>query len=267
MEMYYRKIGTGNPLIIIHGLYGSSDNWFTIGKVLSRDFEVYLIDLRNHGNSPHTERHTYALMKLDLLEFFDRYDIEKAILVGHSMGGKVAMSFAAEFPERVTSLVIIDIGAKSYHSLTGFSSQANDHMNILMGMQNVDFNSAKTRDDVDKQLAGFIKSSRVRNFLMKNIRRNRDHTFSWKINVPVLIKELPAILEGLDTGITDITGFPVLFIRGANSDYLPDEDFPGIRKIFPSAEFITIPDAGHWLHAEQPELLIKALRGFLSREA
>jgi esterase len=263
MELFFRKLGAGPPLVIIHGLYGSSDNWLTIGKELSGDFEVYLADLRNHGNSPHTERHTYALMKLDMLEFLDRHDIEKAILIGHSMGGKVAMFFAAEFPERVTSLVVIDIGPKSYHTLTDFSSQANDHMNILIGMQSIDFSKVKTREDVDIQLAGFVKSSRVRNFLLKNIRRERDNTFSWKINVPVLIKELPSVLEGLDPKIAGITGFPVLFIRGGNSDYLQDGDLPEIRKFFPSAEFVTIPGAGHWLHAEQPELLVKTLREFL----
>ena len=263
MEMFFRKLGSGTPLIIIHGLYGSSDNWLTIGKELARDFEVYLVDLRNHGNSPHTDRHTYALMKLDMLEFLDRHDIEKAILIGHSMGGKVAMVFAAEFPERVTSLVVIDIGPKSYHSLKDFSSQANDHMNILMGMQSIDFSRVKTREDVDVQLAGFVKSSRIRDFLLKNIKRDRDNTFSWKINVPVLIKELPSVLEGLDPKITDVTGFPVLFVRGGNSDYLLDEDLPEIKKFFSSAEFITIPGAGHWLHAEQPEFLVKALRNFL----
>jgi pimeloyl-ACP methyl ester carboxylesterase len=266
MEMFFRKLGSGPPLIIIHGLYGSSDNWLTIGKELARDFEVYLVDLRNHGNSPHTDRHTYSLMKLDLLEFLDRHDIEKAILIGHSMGGKVAMVFAAEFPERIKSLVVIDIGPKSYHSLKDYSSQANDHMNILIGMQSIDFSKVKTREDVDIQLSSFIKSSEVRNFLLKNIRRERDNIFSWKINVPVLIKELPSVLEGLDPKITGITGFPVLFVRGGNSDYLLDEDFPEIKNFFPSAEFVTIPDAGHWLHAEQPELLLKALRNFLGEE-
>ena len=263
MEMFFRKLGSGSPLIIIHGLYGSSDNWLTIGKELARDFEVYLVDLRNHGNSPHTDRHSYALMKLDLLEFLDRHDIEKAVLIGHSMGGKVAMVFALEFPERITSLVVIDIGPKSYHSLKDYSSQANDHMNILIGMQSIDFSKVKTREDVDIQLSSFVKSSKVRNFLLKNIRRERDNIFSWKINVPVLIKELPSVLEGLDPKIAGITGFPVLFVKGGNSDYLLDEDFPEIKNFFPTAEFITIPDAGHWLHAEQPELLLKALWNFL----
>ncbi len=266
MEMSYRKLGVGSPLIILHGLYGSSDNWLTIGKGLSADFEVYLVDLRNHGNSPHSDRHTYALMKLDLLEFLDRHDIEKTVIIGHSMGGKVSMAFAAEFPERVRSLVVIDIGPKSYHSLTGYSSQVIEHMNILNGMQSVDFSTVKTREDIEAQLEVYVKSPRIRSFLMKNIRRSRDNTFYWKINVPVLIRELPAILEGLDPKIQGITGFPVLFVRGENSVYIQDEDIPDIQKIFPAAEFVTIPNAGHWLHAEQPELLLKELREFLTRK-
>jgi esterase len=279
MELFYRKLSpdsksTGvtshsktadTPIIILHGLYGSSDNWLTIGKDLSSDWVVYLLDLRNHGNSPHTERHTYALMKLDLLEFLDRYDIEKSVIVGHSMGGKVAMAFAAGFPERLSSLIVIDIGPKSYHSLTGYSSQAIDHMNILNAMQSVDFSTVASREDIDSRLKIYIKSERIRNFLMKSIRRNRDNTFSWKINVPVLMKELPSMLEGVGYTAQGVSGFPVLFIRGGNSDYIPDEDVLSIKSFFPTAEFVTIPDAGHWLHAEKPELVIRTLKDFLNR--
>jgi len=205
-------------------------------------------------------------MKLDLLEFVDRYDIEKAVIIGHSMGGKVAMAFSAEFPERIKSMVVIDIGPKSYHSLTGYSSQAIDHMNILNAMQNIDFSIAKTREDIDTKLRIYIKSERIRNFLMKSIKRNKDNTFSWKINVPVLIKELPAILEGVGYTAHGIAGFPLLFIRGEHSDYITDEDIPSIKNFFLEAEFVTIPGAGHWLHAEKPEELLGILRGFLGRE-
>ncbi len=279
MEMFFRKLGpgsttgktgltgAGSPVIILHGLYGSSDNWLTIGRELSSDYPVYLVDLRNHGNSPHSDRHTYPLMKLDLLEFIDRYDIEKAMIVGHSMGGKVAMAFSAEFPKRIKSMVVIDIGPKSYHTLTGYSPQAIEHMNILNAMQSVDFSGVKTREEIDARLEVYIKSFRIRNFLMKSIKRNRDNSFSWKINVPVLIKELPATLEGVGYTSQRISGFPVLFIKGENSDYITDEDIPAIINLFPAAEFITIPGAGHWLHAEKPELVIKTLREFLNRES
>jgi esterase len=224
MDMFYRKLGydpsvdgygsasASPPIIILHGLYGSSDNWLTIGKELSSDYLVYIVDLRNHGNSPHTDRHTYPLMKLDLLEFVDRYDIERAVIIGHSMGGKVAMAFSAEFPERIKSMVVIDIGPKSYHSLRDYSSQAIEHMNILSAMQDIDFSIAKTREDIDARLKAYIKSPRIRNFLMKNIRREKDNTFSWKINVEVLIQELPAILDGVVFKAQVVSGFPVLFI-------------------------------------------------------
>jgi len=278
MELYYRKLdqvskstkvssqsqGTGYPIIILHGLYGSSDNWLTIGKELSLDWEVYLVDLRNHGNSPHTDHHTYPLMNLDLLEFLDTRGIEKCILIGHSMGGKVAMAFAAECAERIRSMVVVDIGPKSYHSLTGYSSQAIDHLNILNAMQSVDFSRVMTREEIDAQLEIYVKSERIRNFLMKSISRNRDNTFSWKINVPVLVKDLPAMLEGVGYTSKGITGFPILFIRGENSDYISDDDIPGIKNLFPSAEFVTIPGAGHWVHSEKPELVVKTIRNFLN---
>jgi pimeloyl-ACP methyl ester carboxylesterase len=267
MEMFFRKLGAGPPLIIVHGLYGSSDNWLTIGRGLSVDYEVCMVDLRNHGNSPHADRHTYPLMKLDLLEFMDRHDIEKPILIGHSMGGKVVMFFAADFPERVASLVVIDMSPKSYHSLTEISTQAIDHMNILNGMQNMDFSKVHSREDAGDQMSEFIRSSRIRNFLLKNIKRNPDGTYGWKINVPVLVRELPSILEGMDQKKAGITGFPVLFVKGENSPYIQDQDLPLIRSLFPQAEFVTIPGAGHWLHAEKPELLVKTLRYFLKREA
>jgi esterase len=281
MDMFYRKLGpapsrdkagstltrASSPIIILHGLYGSSDNWLSIGKELSKDYLVYLLDLRNHGNSPHSDRHTYPLMKLDLLEFLEKFDIERPVIIGHSMGGKVAMAFSAEFPERIKSMVVIDIGPKSYHSLTGYSSQVIDHMNILNAMQNIDFSITKTREDIDARLGVFIKSERIRNFLMKSIKRNKDNTFSWKINVPVLIKELPAILEGVRFTAHGVSGFPALFIRGENSDYIPDEDIPAIKDFFPEAEFVTIQGAGHWLHAENPEELLRILREFLRREA
>jgi pimeloyl-ACP methyl ester carboxylesterase len=280
MDLFYRKLGpdsglaassteinrNGVPVIIMHGLYGSSDNWLTIGRELSADREVYLLDLRNHGNSPHSDRHTYPLMKLDLLEFIERHEIEKPDIIGHSIGGKVAMAFAAGFPERIRSMAIVDIGPKSYHSLTGYSPQAIDHMNILNAMQSVDFSKIGTREEIDARLAEYIKSERIRNFLMKSIRRDKENSFSWKINVPVLVKDLPAMLEGVGYTAGGVTGFPILFIRGENSDYISDDDIPGIKNLFPAAEFVTIPGAGHWLHAEKPELVVKALQDFLNRK-
>ncbi|KPK81920.1 MAG: hypothetical protein AMS27_15055 [Bacteroides sp. SM23_62_1] len=263
MKLFYRKLGEGPTVIILHGLYGSSDNWYSIGKELAEDFEVFIPDQRNHGQSPHTDKHTYELMKLDLLELMDGEGIDKAILIGHSMGGKTAISFAAKYPGRVTSLVVIDIAAKSYMKLRDLSAQTVDHLNIMTAMLNVDFGKVKSREDVDRRLSESIRSPRVRSFLLKNLRRDPDNSYRWGINVGTLSRELPAIMDEVGTDQSGIAGFPVLFIRGEKSSYILDEDIPGIKKIFPFADLVTIPDAGHWLHVEKSALLVKTLKYFL----
>lgn len=263
MTLFFRKFGDGPTLIIVHGLYGSSDNWFSIGKELAKNFEVFLVDQRNHGRSPHTDRHTYELMKLDLLEFMDGEGIEKAILVGHSMGGKTVMSLAADHPDRVNSLVVIDIAPKSYMKLNDFSAHVVDHLNIMTAMLNMDFSKVKTRKDADLQLSDSIRSPKVRRFLLKNLKRDPNDSYSWRINIGTLSSDLPSIMEEIVTGKYGITGFPVLFIRGEKSSYILDEDIPEIIKLFPFADFVTIPDAGHWMHVEMPGLLVKTLKYFL----
>jgi esterase len=266
MELFYRNFGKGPPLIIAHGLYGASDNWLSIGKALATDFDVYLVDQRNHGHSPHAEIHNYQVMKDDLIAFMDRHDLQKAILVGHSMGGKTVMFLAEAYPERVDSLIVIDIAPTTCHPDDN-SSQARTHTEIVHGILSVDFSQVKKRDDVNDQLARTIHSPKIRSFLMKNVSRDKEGHYGWKLNAPVIAKELTSIFEGLDPGKYShgrgITGFPVLFIRGEKSDYISDDCIPDIKQIFPMAEIATIPQAGHWLHVEQPELLIKTIRYFL----
>lgn len=266
MKLFYRNFGKGPPLIIVHGLYGASDNWLSIGKELASDYDVYLIDQRNHGQSPHSETHNYPAMRDDLISFMDEHDIQKAILVGHSMGGKTVMFLAEAFPERVDSLIVIDIAPTTCHP-DDQSSQARTHTEIVNGMLMVDFSQVKKREDVDDQLARTIHSRRIRSFLMKNVLRTPEGNYQWKLNASVIGKELSSIFEGIDLSKyspgTGITGFPVLFIRGENSDYISDDCIPNIKQVFPMAEIATIPRAGHWLHAEQPDLLVKTLRYFL----
>lgn len=261
MELFFRKYGQGPTLIIIHGLYGSSDNWVSIGRELSKDFEVFLIDQRNHGRSPHSNDHNYKLLKEDLKEFMDSQSIEKAIIIGHSMGGKTAMFFAAEYPERLSHLIIADISPRSYKSTN--SSQLLNHSKIINAMFNLDFYGIKSREDIDAILAKSIPETRIRQFLLKNIKRSKDNEYSWSLNIRTIRNELPHIMEGLDANQSEITGFPVLFLKGENSDYISDEDLKVIHKIFPYADITTIPEAGHWLHAEQPELFIEKVRNFI----
>ncbi len=266
MELFYKKLGQGPPMIIIHGLYGSSDNWLSIGKALSDNFTVYLVDQRNHGESPHNELHDYPSMRDDMIEFMDKHELSKATIIGHSMGGKTAVFLSESHPERIEVLVVIDIAPTKYEAETS-GNQAETHKRIMDAMLEVDFSKAGSRDDVDEQLAKNIDSSRIRSFLLKNVVRNQDKSFQWKLNVPVLRQNLVEILAGLDAkkyrGGEEIAGFPVLFIRGQKSDYISDDDILVIQQIYPMARITTLPDAGHWLHVEQPALLIKTIRYFL----
>ncbi|MBN1131744.1 MAG: alpha/beta fold hydrolase [Bacteroidales bacterium] len=269
MKLYYRKYGeVGVPLIIIHGLYGSGDNWAGIARELSEYFEVYAIDQRNHGRSPHDDVHSYEAMRDDLAGFMDRLKIRRAILLGHSMGGKTAMFFAERYPERVQTLISVDMGPGPYHDLAEMSHFAADHAAMMDAMLGLDLSSMEGREDIDRALAPHIGSDRIRGFLLKNVGRNENENFEWRINLKVLRKNLDNILDGLDiTAISKkggITGFPALFVAGERSDYIRPQDHVMIKSVFPAAEIVSIPNAGHWVHAEQPELLIKNIRYFLS---
>ena len=263
-------MGEGLPMIILHGLYGSSDNWYSIGKALSSRFEVYLIDQRNHGNSPHTREHSYIDLRNDLHRFMETHGIVKAVILGHSMGGKAAIYFSVAWPEKVQSLIVVDISPASYKSLTQSAPQSVDHMNIITSMLGVDFSQVKDREDVDRMLSETLHSDRIRQFLLKNVRRNAEGSYQWRLNIQTLHDQLPQILDGLDhkpfLNGNGITGFPVLFIRAGKSGYIREEDISVIKTIFPMAELVTIPDTDHWVHVEKPELLVKTIEYFIFGE-
>jgi len=261
MELFFRKYGEGPPLIILHGLYGSSDNWVSIARQLADHFEVFLPDQRNHGNSPHSKEHNYLLLKEDLKEFMDWQNIEKASILGHSMGGKTAMFFAADYPERINHLMVADISPRGYEN--DDSSQIKSHAVIIKAMSDIDFYGIQSRDDIDIILSKSIADKRVRQFLLKNISRTDDNEFTWKLNLKTIQTEIKSIMQGLPLNQQEITGFPVFFLKGADSDYITETDFPLIYKIFPQAEIEIIPNSGHWLHAEQPEIFIDKIRNFL----
>lgn len=269
MKLFFRKYGeAGPPLIILHGLYGASDNWVNIARDLSENFEVFVPDQRNHGESPHDDVHDYEAMSADLCSFMDDLGIEKATIIGHSMGGKTAMLFAMQCPQRVQALVVIDIAPVPYHDLATNSRIAANHAKMIDAMMALDLSRLESREDASRALATDIGSERVRLFLLKNLTRDSNQQFAWKLNLPALRNNLDAIMDGLPVektvGAGGLRGFPVLFIRGEQSDYIGPGDHETIRKLFPMAEIVTIPNAGHWLHAEQPALLLKNLRFFFS---
>jgi len=267
MELYFRKIGeAGTPLIILHGLYGSSDNWLPIGRKFAENFQVYLVDQRNHGKSPHTSRHNYYLMRDDLREFMVQQNIEKATIIGHSMGGKTAMFFADKYPEMVSNLVVVDISPKSYRATDNIQTQNIEHLKIIQAMKSVDFSKAESIRDVDLQLQEFMPEQRLRQFLLKNITRI-DKKYCWAINLNTIANELPSVMDGFKVSETEShtghTSFPVLFIKGNNSSYILEEDKKLIKQIFPYAQIEGIANAGHWVHAEQSQKFMEVLLSFL----
>lgn len=253
-------------MVILHGLYGSSDNWAGIAKFLSEKFDVIVPDQRNHGQSPHSNEHSYELMVSDLLGLLNKLNVRKTILIGHSMGGKTAMQFALNYPERISQLIILDISPRSY---TGKNeTNFNFHRTILHTMDNAPIDRFNSRQDAEKYFDTYISDPATRLFILKNLKRNKDNSFKWGLNVKTIQENLEKMLEGMnDNHESDsVTGFPVLFIKGENSDYITQQDYPLIKKLFPAADFQTIKNAGHWLHAEQPEMLIGLINNFLNND-
>ncbi len=263
MKLHFRHYGSGPKLIILHGLYGSSDNWITIAKQLQVSYTVLLPDLRNHGTSPHTTSHTYDEMANDLAEFYEETKTEDAFLIGHSMGGKVAMRFAAEHPEKVSRLMIIDIAPKNY--LTGDRSfkHIRQHELILQLLEHTDLSKYQSRGELDDYFSSKIKEESLRLFLLKNIHRTHAGIFEWKINAKVLRETFHTIVSEMDQSWFEdkipITAYPVTFVRGLNSEYISDDDWKEIRRIYPEAKLVDFEGAGHWLHAEQPSKLVATI--------
>jgi len=258
MKLFCRKYGSGPPLIILHGLYGSSDNWVSIAKSLSGSFTVYLPDQRNHGQSPHSPVHDYDSMKEDLYNLAGELKLQKFFLAGHSMGGKTAVNFALTWPEKLYGLLIADISP--FVSENRNSAAYVQHKNILNSILSLDITRARTREEVERLLSGNINSDITRRFIMKNLKRESDNSFSWKLNAPALLDNLDRIMEGIEPGdeySDELSGFPVFFLKGEYSDYIPEGDFQKIRRIFPAVDFIIIPESGHWIHADNPEAVKK----------
>jgi len=253
MKLYYRETGSGaTNLIILHGLFGSSDNWMSIAKDLKEDYKIYLVDQRNHGQSPHTDEFNYKLLSEDLKDFIDQHQIQNPVVIGHSMGGKTAMNFAVHYPDKLKALVVVDIAPKDYKV---------HHDVILDGLLEIPVDSISSRNEADTILAKNVPELGVRQFLLKNLSRKPEGGFEWKLNLNSIASNIEVIGQGMQyDGTYDNTS---LFIRGKNSKYIRDEDRDIIKKLFPKSNLVTIADAGHWVHAEKPEEFVSTLRNFL----
>lgn len=256
MILSHRLYGnSGETLIILHGLFGQSDNWTSVARKLGEHMLVYVMDLRNHGNSGHSDAFNYEIMSKDLIETMDDLGIEICHLLGHSMGGKVSMQAGIDFPERFKSLIIADIGPRYYRP---------HHQEIIEGLLAVDPPSLNARAEAELRISPFIPDFGTRQFLLKNLSRNDDGSFTWKFNLPVLVKEIEEIGKELHGTPVQL---PTLFYRGGKSNYIKDEDWSEIMALFPLAQLETMDDAGHWLHAEKPTELIEVVGNWVQTHA
>jgi len=262
VRLYSRIIGWGSPLIILHGLFGMSDNWITIGNILAaQGFCVHLLDLRNHGKSPHASSHRYPDMCDDLLSYFERQDFDKASILGHSMGGKLGMVFGLLEPEKIDRLVIADIAPSDYRS-----AENNYHRTIIDTLKQIDLEGFTNRGPIRKELEVRLGDQPLAQFLAKSIGRDKaSGRFTWKFNLPILDKFLQHIYIGLEE-LSIYAPCPVktLFVTGSRSSYYLETHEPDRHFFFPDSDHVVIDNAGHWLHSDQPETFTDIIVQFLS---
>src|ERR1035437_8623263 len=243
MKLFFTQFGEGKPFIILHGLFGLSDNWVSIAKVLAQNYRVIIPDLRNHGQSPHSPVFNYDAMTSDILEVMDELGLEQAVILGHSMGGKVAMQFALQNPELTERLIVVDMSMRRFDG-------RQLHSDIIQAMMSIDFNTIESRIDVNRQLATTIHDERVRLFILKNLYRKTRYQLDWRLNLSDINQNIDYIFDGISSN-TQYNG-PALFIKGEKSDYILDSDIPKILQCFPKAIFQTVSGAGHWVQADNP---------------
>lgn len=242
MILFSQSYGTHTispPLIILHGLFGCSNNWHALAKILSKNFQVYTVDLRNHGRSFHHQLHTYEAMVADLHNFVRARSLPACYLLGHSMGGKVAMHFALCCPQHVRKLLIVDMAPKAY--------DFREQQAVVAALQRLPIATLRSRKEADEQLAKDIEAVAVRQFLLKNLVRG-SQGFTWRMNLPVLAAHLISLSREVTCDAPCMV--PACFLRGGQSTYVLPQDYPQLHRIFPGALVREIPQAGHWVHVD-----------------
>lgn len=262
MKLNYKELGnpTSQPLLILHGVFGSLDNWLTLGRQFSEHYRVFLIDQRNHGRSPHDSKMNYTILAEDLHNFIEEHQLKNPLLIGHSMGGKVVMQYALTYPNTFEKMVVVDISPRKYN--------ISHHEAILNGLKAIDVEKLKSRNDADETLGQYIDEEGVRMFLLKNLARSKEG-FEWKMNLSALEKSITKIggavtkNKNINTAV-DYNEKSTLFINGGQSRYIQEKDIPNITKYFPNAHIHTIHDAGHWVHAQAPKEFFDVVMKFLN---
>ena len=257
MELNYRQYSeNGAPVLVLHGLFGSLSNWGWHCKQLAQQYAVYGVDLRNHGDSPHSDQLDYQVMAEDVRQLIVRLGLESCCIVGHSMGGKVAMQLALSFPDLIEKLVIVDIAPVSY------PEDADGHMNVLAAMDAFKLGEIKSRTQAEVTIEDYIPQEATRKFLLTNLVRNKEGLFEWRLDKDSIRKNYANLRAELIATMSFLK--PVLFIKGSLSPYIKPEHEAQIKELFPAASVKLLMDAGHWLHAEKPQALQKILLKFLS---
>lgn len=254
MQLNFERHGdaAGAALVILHGLFGSLDNWHNLSRQWGGHYNVFALDLRNHGRSPHSEEFNYRVIGEDLIEFLASQGLERANFLGHSLGGKAAMHFALAHPERVGKLIVVDIAPRAYPP---------SHVPLFEAMLALDLGAFHERSEMDRALAAKTPDAAVRQFLLKNVTRDEHGAFRWKLNLPVIYRNYGNLNGAIESERT-FDG-PALFVRGGKSDYIRDEDLPAIKWLFPNTRVETIAKAGHWVNADAPKELFELVAGFL----
>ncbi len=266
MQLAYKKFGQGDAIIIIHGLYGSSDNWIQFARQLGETHKVYLPDLRNHGDSAHDPVMNLEEMASDLETFIYDHQLSKPIVAGHSLGGRTAMTLARKKPDLFRLLIVLDVAPKGY-DIHGDQIDAQQHKKIIRALQDLNHQTIYQRSQAEDVIFQYLTSKKISQFLLKNLKRNKDGNYSWKINIDAIERNLDQLFIDVpekQQSPDSINNLPALFVKGDNSNYLKETDLPSIQTLFPTARMEIIKNAGHWLHAEQPGQLLEIIKKFIS---
>lgn len=253
--LYYKVLGEGEPIILLHGLLGMSDNLGSLAKTLAEDYKVIAIDAINHGESPHQAVVSYNSMADDVIAVMDKLGFNKAFILGHSMGGKTAMQLAINAPERVSALIVADIAPVEYPT--------SYHTDLFAAMKAVSQEIIHSRKDADSILEKHgVNTLGVRQFLLKNLKRDEQGQWAWQCALDYLIANYPAVSAAPALG----EGYPgpSLFIKGGASNYVQEEHLPIIAQYFPQSTVKEIQGASHWLHAEYPQVFAQYVLDFLA---
>ncbi|MDR1984805.1 MAG: alpha/beta fold hydrolase [Prevotellaceae bacterium] len=262
MQLFFREFGSNsNNIIILHGLYGCSDNWVSVAKNLSQKNHVFAVDLRNHGRSPHSNEHSYAAMCNDLLEFIKSQEIEKPVIIGHSMGGRCAALFAKQYPDLLSKIIIADISpfdCENQKQILIF------HENILSALTSVNINQIRSRHDAATQISKKINDVNLQNFLLKSLYRASNGSFLWRFNMSAILNNVKNIVCGSLAKNADYKiQIPTLLLIGGKSNYVADADIKIITGVFSDLNIEIIAESGHWIHAEQQEKFTNCIQKFI----